>query len=299
MGEWLTEQLDRTPFRCTLTGANDLIRNIENKQDRIREYFDAHPRAVGKIFTAEKRQKRFMDNALSYLVLEGGEGIGIVPSRDKTPEQRQQEAEDLARLMAYQDACEFMHDAAVSPDGYLDGALMINAHSKLYARDPESRNFVRGRFRNEYDNEIVVGQGYFDPVPGELVGPRMTLMLYTYHNAWRKDHPIVKGAKFVTEYFRIQPHMDANKRVALMALNFILEQHGYPDIYIGKSQTERFYAALKTGILTRDVTDLATLIAENVEMRCDRIIDEIRDYRIRAFAGAQAASENDDDIENA
>ena len=68
-----------------------------------------------------------------------------------------------------------------------------------------------------------------------------------------------------------------------MALNFILEKNGYPDIYINKAQADRFFEALKVGMLDRDVTDLANLIAENVQLRLNTRIKEIREYRIKNF----------------
>lgn len=283
MKRWLTEDLDRKPYNCNLKKLEKIFGEIADAKTKVERYFEVHPKAKKSIVTAEKRKKRFRDCALSYLALESGDEIDIVPSKDKTEFEIEEESKEMAKVLSYGEACEMVHNAAMDKNGWLDDNLLIKAHTKLFEKDPERLNFVRYRFRNEKDPVLLVGQGYFNPVEGELVAPRMNMLFMDYNNAWFKDHPIVKGAKFVTEYVRIQPHLDANKRTALMALNFILEKNGLPDIYINQSQAERFFEALKTGMLDRDVTDLANLIAENVQLRFNTRIKEIREYRIKNF----------------
>ena len=283
MKRWLTEELDRKPYKCDLDKLKKIFDEIADAKTKVERYFEVHPKAKKAIVTDEKRKKRFRDSALSYLALENGDEIDIVPSRDKTEFEIEEESKEMAKVLSYGEACEMIHNAAMDKDGWLDDNLLIKAHTKLFEKDPERLNFVRYRFRNEKDPALLVGQGYFNPVEGDLVAPRMNMLFMDYNNAWYEDHPIVKGAKFVTEYVRIQPHLDANKRTALMALNFILEKNGLPDVYINQSQAERFFEALKTGMLDRDVTDLANLIAENVQLRFNTRIKEIREYRIKNF----------------
>jgi len=283
MKRWLTEELDRKPYKCDLDKLKKIFDEIADAKTKVERYFEVHPKAKKAIVTDEKRKKRFRDSALSYLALESGDEIDIVPSKDKTEFEIEEESKEMAKVLSYGEACEMIHNAAMDKDGWLDDNLLIKAHTKLFEKDPERLNFVRYRFRNEKDPALLVGQGYFNPVEGDLVAPRMNMLFMDYNNAWYEDHPIVKGAKFVTEYVRIQPHLDANKRTALMALNFILEKNGLPDVYINQSQAERFFEALKTGMLDRDVTDLANLIAENVQLRFNTRIKEIREYRIKNF----------------
>lgn len=283
MKRWLTEELDRKPYKCDLDKLKKIFDEIADAKTKVERYFEVHPKAKKAIVTDEKRKKRFRDSALSYLALESGDEIDIVPSKDKTEFEIEEESKEMAKVLSYGEACEMIHNAAMDKDGWLDDNLLIKAHTKLFEKDPERLNFVRYRFRNEKDPVLLVGQGYFNPVEGELVAPRMNMLFMDYNNAWYEDHPIVKGAKFVTEYVRIQPHLDANKRTALMALNFILEKNGLPDVYINQSQAERFFEALKNGMLNRDVTDLANLIAENVQLRFNTRIKEIREYRIKNF----------------
>ena len=283
MKRWLTEEIDRKPYICDLDKLKSAFDGIETSKGKVDRYFEVHPKAKDIIITVEKRKKRFRDSALSYLALESGNEIDIIPSSDKADFEIEEESREMAKVLSYGEACEMVHNAAMDKDGWLDDNLLIKAHTKLFDNDPERLNFVRYRFRSEKDPVLLVGQGYFNPVEGELVATRMNFLFTNYYNAWREDHPIVKGAKFVTEYVRIQPHMDANKRTALMALNFILEKNGYPDIYINKAQADRFFEALKVGMLDRDVTDLANLIAENVQLRLNTRIKEIREYRIKNF----------------
>lgn len=283
MKRWLTEELDRKPYKCDLAKLEKIFGEIADSKTKVERYFEVHPKAKKAIVTDEKRKKRFRDSALSYLALESGDEIDIVPSKDKTEFEIEEESKEMEKVLSYGEACEMVHNAAMDKDCWLDDNLLIKAHTKLFEKDPERLNYVRYRFRNEKDPVLLVGQGYFNPVEGELVAPRMNMLFIDYNNTWYEDHPIVKGAKFVTEYVRIQPHLDANKRTALMALNFILEKSELPDIYINQSQAERFFEALKTGMLDRDVTDLANLIAENVQLRYNTRIKEIREYRIKNF----------------
>lgn len=287
MAEWLTEDLDRKPYSVNLEKLDRYLHEIERKQAFIKRYLEVHPKAIKVLYTEEKRKKRFQDSALSYLVLEGGDGIDPIPSKDKTEYEIEIEKEEMKNVLAYEDACEMMHNASQDENCYLDADLLIKAHGIMYSKNPDKKLLVRPRFRNENDSFIVMGQGYFDPVPGELVASRVNFLFSDFNNPWYEDHPIVKGAKFVSEYFRIQPHMDGNKRTALMALNFILEKNGLPDIYIDSTQAPRLFEALKTSILKRDVTDLALLISENVNTRYDHRVKEIIGYRVDNFKANQ------------
>ncbi len=283
MGRWLTDELDMVPFSYDKVQLDEVIKKIEDKKVKIDRYLEVHPKAKAYVFTDENRNKRFIDNALSYFALEQGDAIDIIPSVDKSHGENTKEFSDMKKVVAYKNACEMMHNSALDPNCYLDDQLLIRAHSLLYEGDPESRNFVRYRFRNQTDPTILMGQGYFNPLQGEWVAMRVGALLYNLSDTWSDEHPIIKGAKFVAEYFRIQPHLDGNKRTALMALNFILEKAGYPDIYIREDQSKELFKTLETAILDRDVTPLALLLAENVNIRYDRITDEIRDYRINGF----------------
>ncbi len=291
MEKWLTEELDRKPYTIDLSKLERYLQEIERKQFFIKRYLEVHPKAIKVLYTDEKRRKRFQDSALSYLVLEGGDGIDPIPSKDKNEFQIELEKEEMKNVLAYEDACEMMHNASQDENCYLDADLLIKAHGIMYSKNPDKKLLVRPRFRNEKDNLIVMGQGYFEPVPGELVASRVNYLFSDFYNPWYSDHPIVKGAKFVTEYFRIQPHMDGNKRTALMALNFILEKNGYPDIYIDSAQSQRLFDSLKTGLLTRDVTDLALLISENVNTRYEHRVKEIIGYRVDNFKANQEDKE--------
>lgn len=284
MSEWLTENLDMIDYRFNEEKLAPAISEIEEIKGAVNEYFKEHPNAMKVLLSEEKRKKRFLDNALSYLTLEGGKGIDIKPSRQKTVFEKQIEEQEMANVLSYYEACEFVHTAANDESRYLDQDLLIKAHTKLYLKNPDAKLFTRPRFRNETDNEIIVGQGYFNPVPGELVDLRVAYLFMNYNNAWYKDHPIVKGAKFVAEYFRIQPHLDGNKRTALMALNFILEKNDYPNIYFDNKQAPALYQALKTALLKRDVTDLSLLISENVMTRYKNKSAEIVEYRVNNFS---------------
>lgn len=281
--EWLDFQTDQKPFFYRPEAVEDIFEKIRVKKEGIEKYFEVHPKSRDIICTQEKRMKRCLESANSYLGLEDDVHIDIVPSAEKSEIEKEIEMENMKRIAAYQRACEDMHQRAINPNEFLYPDLLVMQHIQMCMGDSEKRGIIRHRFRNETDPEIIIGQGYFAPVEGELVSARVNYLFSMLNNDWYEDHPIVKGAKFVTEYVRIQPHLDGNKRVALMALNFILEEEGYPDIYFDNKQKDALFNAIKTSMLTRDVTEFAQLIAENVRRRCnDRIVD-IRDYRIKNF----------------
>ena len=84
MKRWLTEELDRKPYKCDLDKLKKIFDEIAEAKTKVERYFEVHPKAKKAIITDEKRKKRFRDSALSYLALESGDEIDIVPSKDKT-----------------------------------------------------------------------------------------------------------------------------------------------------------------------------------------------------------------------
>ena len=229
--EWLDFKTDQKPYFYQHEVLENVLNEIEAKKNSIEKYFEVHPKSRDLICTKEKRMKRCLESANSYLNLEDDLHIDIVPSIDKSEIEKEIELENMKRIAAYQRACEDMHQIAMSKDGFLYPDLLIKQHIQMCMGDSEKRGIIRHRFRNETDPEIMIGQGYFAPVDGYLVTPRVNHLFSMLNNDWYEDHPMVKGAKFVTEYVRIQPHLDGNKRIALMGLNFILEKEGYVCIF--------------------------------------------------------------------
>lgn len=282
MGEWLTLQTDMSPYRYDKEKVAGSLKQIDDKLDKFYKYCNIHPRFKEEMFSKQAQERRSRETAMSFLGIE--KPITLDPTSSLTKSEAEQEVEKLKirKLLAYADASQYMKNILHSDAPYLDQSICLRAHATMCQGEEDKHLIVRyERFRNETDPLIIVGQGYFNPVEGELVRPRMDLLFQKFYGEWHNDHPIVKGAKFLTEYYRIQPHMDGNKRMALLCMNFILQKGGYADVRFNSGSKEKLFDSLKTAVLTHDVTDLVHTIAEKENERCDQWLDELIDYRIR------------------
>lgn len=286
--EWLTDELDKTPYTYRNETLNMYKANIDNVIKKVNAFFKLNPEAKEQITGAKAHENRFKRSALSYLELETNETLDIVPKECKTEAQRQYEQQQLTQLRGYLNACKFCYEKARNPMSYLDENLCVRLNYELLQGDVDKSIKQRFRLRNESDDAIMVGKGYFAPVEGNKVGRRVSMLIYDFENTWKDDNIFARAAKFVVEYIRIQPHMDGNKRTALMLLNYILEKNGYGDIYFKQSQMENLYAQIKAGMITRDVTGLAELIADSLRMRYNEEVKMIIDYKMNSITTDQA-----------
>lgn len=280
MDQWLTESLDKKEYFYDEAILNFVTERINKKKAQIERYLETHPKLKEKLYSPKRRILRFRKSALSYLSIDTDSTLDITPSIDKTESEKEFEKQQIAQLVAYQKACEMAHNFAHDEIAYMDESMFVRLHSELCQNHPEKRKIIRMRLRNEDDPTIMIGKGYFQPVDGSIVNIRVSMLLFNYLNNWETDNIFARGAKFVTEYIRIQPHLDGNKRVALMLLNYILEKNGYADIYFDKNQIEKLYEQIKYAMLSRDVTHFALLIAKTMEKNYDNTIEKIKDYRI-------------------
>lgn len=283
MGEWLTEEIDRKPYYCDMEKVKASISEIDEKLSKFYAYCKIHPRFKQEMFSKQAQERRSRETAMAFLGIEKPITLDPTSSYEKTEAEREIEKLKIRKLLAYTDASQYMKNILSSDAPYLDQSVCLRAHATMCQGEEEKSRIIRyNRFRDETDPVIIVGQGYFNPVPGELVKPRMDLLFQDYYyGAWDKDHPIIKGAKFLTEYYRIQPHMDGNKRMALLCMNFILQNGGYADVRFHNGSKERLFDCLKKSVLTHDVTDLVLLIAEKENERCNQWLEELIDYRLR------------------
>lgn len=283
MGEWLTEQIDAKPYYCDMKKVQPILDQIEEKLSKFYAYCKIHPRFKQEMFSKQAQERRSRETAMAFLGIEKPIALDPTSSFEKTEAEREIEQQKICKLLAYTDASQYMKNILNSDAPYLDQSICLRAHATMCQGEEDKARIIRyNRFRDETDPVIIVGQGYFNPVPGELVKPRMDLLFQKYYyQDWFKDPSIVKGAKFLTEYYRIQPHMDGNKRMALLCMNFILQDGGYPDVRFHNGSKERLFECLKTAVLTHDVTDLVSLIAEKENRRCDQWLEELIDYRLR------------------
>lgn len=277
---WLTDELDNTPYVYDKEDVEKCVKdlNLPEKYDKLRNFFENNPAAKRKVFSDEYRKNKFYLSALSFLEIDTElEKTETIDTSNLTEEQ-------ALRLSAYYDACKMAHDMSVRANFFIDQDLMVRVHRVLSSGERDKNLLMRYRLRDETDPSIMVGQGYFQPVPGKDVGLRTGLLLWNLYSNWADDNIFVKGAKFVTEYVRIQPHMDGNKRMALILLNCLFESQpngSIPAIYFNKNQIGQLYEHIKQSMLTRDVTDFANYLAKQVSKRYDETIDRAEAYEIK------------------
>ncbi len=280
---WLTEQLDRQPFSYQQDKVQSIFSTIDKDKAKLQSYWASHPDAYQSMVVHNDR--RHLQCALSFLALEDRTTMDMIPTAQKNEIDKLIEEEKIKKARAYQEACEYVHRCALGIEKDmkncgLEANLLIKAHSILCSYDAENyRSKARPRFRNADDGLIIIGRGTFNPVDGDLVDLRMERLFSLYNIEWYHEPALIKGVKFLVEYIRIQPHLDGNKRVALMALNFVLEKEGYPSIYLDGSQYEEFVQLVDQCLLSRDITPLVLMLASIVERVQQSLQSKIILYR--------------------
>ena len=281
----LDEKTDRKPFVYNQEAVEGAFKKIAENKEQILDFIKLYP-AFGKMVRSQAfREKNFLNGALTFLALDHNQTLGVVPTEKMTAAEAEQEEEKMQKIRGYYEACKYVYEQAHDDSYYqVDAPLLLKAHAMLDIDNEKGNNVASYRFRCATDPEILMTKGTcFQPVVGDLVELRVLNLFAMFNNAWFKDPTIVRGAKFITEYFRIQPHMDGNKRTALMALNFMLIKDGYPEIFFDKKDQKKLINDLETAIISRDVTDLSLLIANKVKARQEEINSEIVNFRIENY----------------
>lgn len=281
--KWLTDELDNTPYSYNKKELDELKNQADEILAKIKRYCEVHPKFDKQINSDISRENRFRKSAFSFLGLENDGMLDIVPTKDLTPEQKVIQDEQIKMLEAYHAACKLVHNYAVDENKYLDENMLIKVHNELCKGDPDKRLKTRYRLRNEDDNIIMVGQGYFAPIEGAKVAKRTSCLIYDAEFGWEKDNFFARLAKIVIEYIRIQPHLDGNKRMSFMLMNYYLEKNGYPVLYFTNNQKEELYSSIEEGMVSRDVTSFAKFILKTLNLCLENIKNEILLYRLQNF----------------
>lgn len=291
---FLDAETDKKPFFVSGERLFEILTEIDDTRAKIHNYFAEHPHALQTIFTPEKIKERATQEALSYFSFdEQGHQLDIVPQALQSDEDIAIDEKNLKIALAYREANMFVRHMANAIDDAtgkkiensidLDADLIHRIYGRLFASTAHEKGIGRSlySFRNStFPIEPDVTGDVFVPVPNKDVPKRMDDLFFKYNYDWYDDNAIVKATKFFLEYYRIQPKLDGNKRTALLCANFILEKNGYPSIFIGANQKQELYEAIKTGLITRDVTDLALLFAKNVSANQSKIKTDIASYRL-------------------
>ena len=279
--DFLDDRKDAEPFYCDVDKVSEFLKEIDETKNAINEYFKGHPSAKERIYNSDMIVREITQQALSYMFFDDSDDtIGIKPSAILDEQQKKVDQEKLRIALAYRDACRFILEEANKPNAWLSDDIIIKAHNKLYEGIDRGTGIAYWRFREGDDLTPDVFGAPFNAVPSYQVNRRMLNLYKMMNYDWWDDHAIVRASKFLVEYFRIQPHVDGNKRTGLLCLNFLLESNGYLGVYINGEKKEEFLKALNSAVVTRNVTDLVKIVAENEIERQKSVVEAIKEDRM-------------------
>lgn len=284
--KFLTDELDRIPYFSNDERLSSKLSKIDDLKAKINKYFEIHPKAKEEICGTKSIELMLNKKAMSYLSLDdSNDKVGIVASSDMDETQKEIYQQILERVADYKKAFMYVYDEAVkykTEDWKMEKVLLV-AHQMLKIPEEYGNNISSLSFRTGRELEIGIANGWFKPVDGYDVASRVSLLLYMNNEMWSNDHPIVRAAKFFTEYYRIQPHVNGNKRTAILGMNFMLAKAGYPLVSFEESDKKAMISSLEEAMLTRDVSALAELIADNIYQEQREIAEEIECRKLDKF----------------
>ncbi|HZA68451.1 MAG TPA: Fic family protein [Nitrososphaeraceae archaeon] len=161
--------------------------------------------------------------------------------KDQTPLNKSRQ--EYLEVANYNDVQEFL-------DNYNDDVnekmiLTINFHLMKNLYDKYGKPIRAGEYRSK--PAIIKGVWYTPPSP-EMVEQRMHYLLAEYNDGIKKNiHPIELISIFHQKFEEIHPFQDGNGRTGRAILNYMLQWHGFPPIYIPKELRRRYLDALEKG----------------------------------------------------
>ena len=90
----------------------------------------------------------------------------------------------------------------------------------------------------------ISGSEWIPPPPAEVPGLMRRLFLW-YRNHKAGMHPLELGTVIHTKLAQIHPFTDGNGRVARLVMNWILQKHGYPMVYIEARDKIHYYESIE------------------------------------------------------
>jgi len=284
--KFLTEELDKMPYVSDDQRLATRLAKVDDLKAKIDKYFEIHPKAKDEICGTKSVELMLNKKAMSYLSLDdSNDKVGIVASSDMDENQKILYEEILERVADYKKAFMYVYDEAVkyqTEDWKMEKILLV-AHHMLRIPEEVGNNIYSLSFRSGRELNIDIMNGWFKPVEGSEVASRVSYLLYMNNEVWAKEHPVVRAAKFFTEYYRIQPHVNGNKRTAILGMNFMLAKAGYPLVSFEGSEKKAMISALEEAMLTRDVSALAELISDNIQSEQCKVAEEIECRKLDKF----------------
>jgi len=291
--KWLTEDVENIEYYCNYDKElEDQIERINKYTNQMKHYFEKNPEEQEKMVKAV--EELFGFTRYIRAMTDGSElELSLLQDENAFSKLSEEQKDVLRQANAYREACAFMEQQAKNPNSYLCDNLFIKAHYIMESGTSEDIQTIRKlRFRDGSDNLIIELRGFFNPLEGEKVSSRMLQLFSEADFVW-KMNPIEKAVRFATEYIRIQPHMDGNKRIALLGMNYILMKNGYMPIYFEYGEfspmckqyekidgfkvvkQQGLAEDIKEGILYRDLTSMMKTVCNKLESRVVKYMKRI------------------------
>lgn len=292
--KWLSDDIEKIDYYCQYDKELlDQIERINKYTAQVADYFNNYPSEKEKM---EHAVEELFGFARYIRAMTEGTGVEFKILNDEHAFEKltEDQKEILMQANAYKDACAFIEAEAKKPSSYLCDRLFIKTHYIMESgTDEDIRNNRRTRFRDGTDNLIIEMRGFFNPLEGDKVSSRMLKLFADADFVWTDLNPIEKAVKFAAEYIRIQPHMDGNKRVALLGMNYILMKNGYMPIYfeygefspmckqyekidgVNIVKQQGFAQDIKEAILYRDLTSMMKTVCNKLESRTVKYVKRI------------------------
>ena len=132
-----------------------------------------------------------------------------------------------------------------------------------------------GRYRSV--PVMILGSEHMPPQPF-LLQKEMEEMMRFYNENREAMPPVQLASEMHQRLVYIHPFTDGNGRTSRLLMNLILLKHGYP-IAILKGDAEnrlKYYTALETASIEKDLTPFKNLIAEVVTQTLKKIISTVK-----------------------
>ncbi|RLI78629.1 hypothetical protein DRP07_10905 [Archaeoglobales archaeon] len=135
--------------------------------------------------------------------------------------------------------------------------------------------------------QVLIEKADHEPPPAFEVPDLMKELVVWYRQNRKKAHPFELAVLLHTKFVTIHPFVDGNGRVARALMNFVLERNGYPTLYLGLEERERYLDAVAEGDKGnyKPIIDLMYDVYLNQHKPIlDEIYDKIVKGEIRAFS---------------
>ncbi len=122
--------------------------------------------------------------------------------------------------------------------------------------------------------QVLIEKADHEPPPAFEIPDLMKELVIWYKSNRKTMHPFELAVLLHTKFVTIHPFVDGNGRVARALMNFILERNGYPTLYLGLEQREKYLDVVAEGN-KENYKPIIDFISDIYITQHGRILDEI------------------------